>query len=53
MKMKGEIKMEEKREMTIEEEFEKHMKTMEGHVCYGCSGCKFAFYGVCPYALEG
>lgn len=49
----GGDKMKEKRELTIEEEFEQHMKDMEGHVCYGCSGCKYAYYEVCPYVQEG
>ena len=53
--MKKEIMKEEstKKEITLKEEFEEHMKSMEGHLCYGCSGCKFAYYEICPYTLEG
>lgn len=44
-------KEETKKEMSLEEEFEEHMKEMEGHVCYGCCGCKF--YEICPNVQEG
>lgn len=41
--------METEKELTIEEEFEKHMKEIGTSACYGCCGCKFGYYGVCPY----